>query len=298
MISVVIPVHNGAEILKSTLKSVVTQTHDAIEVLVVDDGSEEDIKSVVDAMKDGRLSYHRLPHTNANVARNYGIKQARGNYIALLDADDLWLPEHLEQCLKTIGESGSDAVYGSLVVRNMPSGPERTVRVSGPNRNETMINYLLRAGYGAQTSTLFMTSSSAKEVLWDETLLRHQDYDFVVRYCQKYRMTVKSDPTVVYRSYSKGIRIDFASCIRVIEAHAGDIEPEIYTGYHTRMLRLSMGQNADRDIIAHYRREATFYREYLSFFQFLRIHMPENTEQLALLRKEYIDHIAQIEVEL
>jgi glycosyltransferase involved in cell wall biosynthesis len=280
------------------LESVLAQIYSNLEVLVVDDGSTVDIEGVVRKPGDGRLSYHRLPHTNANVARNYGITLATGKYIAMLDADDLWLPNHVDECIRKIKETGADAVYGSLVVRNLASDNEHPVIVHGPWDGETMINYLLRTGFGAQTSTLFMTAASAKNILWDETLLRHQDYDFVVRYSKRYSMAVKSEnPTVIYRQSPKASKIDLRSCIRVIEANAADVEPDVYVNYNLNMLRVALRQNDDDEIVDHYRKEATSLKECVSFKKFLEITSPQTTEQVETLRKEYCDYISALKVE-
>jgi hypothetical protein len=120
-----------------------------------------------------------------------------------------------------------------------------------------MIDYLLTIGYGAQTSTLFMTSESARSVLWDPALNRHQDYDFVIRYKERYRFAVKSRPTVIY-TYNGAApsAIDFASCIRVIARNAGDISPLPHHRYHTRMLALARRLDAPAAIVEHYEKEA------------------------------------------
>lgn len=298
LVSIIIPVYNRAEILSTTLDSVVKQTYQNIEIIVIDDGSEEDIKSVIKSLNDKRLSYYKLPHVNANHARNYGIKQAKGDYIAMLDADDLWMPNHIEDCLELVTKTDADGLYGSIIVKNIFSEDEDHIIINGPREDESMINYLLRTGFGAQTSTLFLTSKSVKNILWDETLYRHQDYDFVVRYSKKYRFAVKKEPTVIYRKYNQSSSIDITSCIKVIEANEDEIEPITYINYNYNMLNLALNQRADNYLIDYYRKESTRYKEFLTFTQFLQIYMPQSEEQIETLRQEYISYIVDIEVEL
>ncbi|MDR3047820.1 MAG: glycosyltransferase family 2 protein, partial [Bacteroidales bacterium] len=121
LISVVIPAYNKPEMLANTLQSVLRQTHKNLEIIVVDDGSEIDLLSIIEQFKDVRISYFKLKHKNANVARNYGIQQSKGQYVAMLDADDEWLENHLKNCLITIQKEKSDGLHGSLIIKEYNS---------------------------------------------------------------------------------------------------------------------------------------------------------------------------------
>ena len=95
-ISVVIPAHNAAHFIKETLDSVLAQTYPAVEVNVVDDDSTDETAEIVQAYGK-QIKLLRQQKQGAAAARNLGIRQAQGEYIAFLDADDLWLPEKLER---------------------------------------------------------------------------------------------------------------------------------------------------------------------------------------------------------
>ncbi|MDR3327202.1 MAG: glycosyltransferase family 2 protein [Prevotellaceae bacterium] len=292
LISVVIPVYNpGCEVLKNTLHSVVYQTYQNLEIWVIDDGSDTDISPIIKEIVDARIHYHKLPHENANVARNFGITKSTGQFIAFLDADDLWLENHIEDCWHTLKETSADGLYGSLILRNPVDYSEKTVFVRDTKKDETMIDYLLSSGYGAQTSTLFVHSESAKDIRWNPKLKRHQDYDFVVRYSKKYKLIPKSTPTVIYRLGNKVPNIDFASCIRFIKENEDDISPAIYNRYCLNMLSLAKRKNEAAEIIRHYQKEATRYMEYLSYAQFLSIRHPRTKMELTKLKSEYLFHI-------
>jgi glycosyltransferase involved in cell wall biosynthesis len=143
LISVVIPVYNRRESLVHTIESVISQTYTNIEILIVDDGSEINLKPAIEQFNDIRIIYTKLDHTNANVARNYGIKHSKGEYIAMLDADDIWLKNHLENCLSTIRVTNSDGLYGSLTVKNKIINNEKNVIARHLKKGESMIDYLL-----------------------------------------------------------------------------------------------------------------------------------------------------------
>ncbi|MBL4651467.1 MAG: glycosyltransferase family 2 protein [Flavobacteriales bacterium] len=95
-VSVIIPVYNRSKDLIRAIRSVQNQTVQEFEVLVVDDKSEENIEKIVNEFADSRLKYflNTSENSNANVCRNIGFDNAAGDYIAMLDSDDEWLPNH------------------------------------------------------------------------------------------------------------------------------------------------------------------------------------------------------------
>lgn len=98
LVSCIVPVFNGERFLGEALDSIFAQNHRPIEVIVVDDGSTDRTKSVVEAYA-GRLIYFKQQNAGPAAARNRGIELARGEFIAFLDADDFWHPEKLARQL-------------------------------------------------------------------------------------------------------------------------------------------------------------------------------------------------------
>lgn len=260
LISVVIPCYNNSTTIRVTLQSVLSQSYQYLEILCIDDGSEENIKDIILSIDDSRIFYHRIPHNNANVARNYGIIHSRGSYIAMLDADDEWLETHLEDSLHLLDETKADGTYGSIILRN--SNTDTPFITRQVKEQESIADFVLATGCGMQTSTLVMTTISAKSTLWDEKLLRHQDYDFVVRYSHKFTMTPLLKPTVIYYQVKKNkSQIDYASCIRFIKQNESDISPKVHLYYHETMLHRALSSHANTDIIEHYRTECRKHKQ-------------------------------------
>lgn len=100
--SVVIPAYNAGKFIAFTIESVLRQTVQDFEIVVVNDGSTDDTREILKGIADSRLRVVTQENGGACVARNRGIKEARGRYIAFLDADDAWRPNHLEIVLKYI----------------------------------------------------------------------------------------------------------------------------------------------------------------------------------------------------
>jgi glycosyltransferase involved in cell wall biosynthesis len=108
LVSVVVPAFDAAANIRQALNSVLAQTYEEIEVIVVDDGSSDATSAIVEEFVERDARFHLIRQSNAGVgaARNTAIRKARGKYIAPLDADDLWLPEKLEKQVACLEQSG------------------------------------------------------------------------------------------------------------------------------------------------------------------------------------------------
>src|SRR5215467_1971194 len=104
LVSIVIPVHNGERFVSRTLASALAQTYAHFEIVAVDDGSTDRTAGILEAAAahDGRIRVFRTLNSGVAAARNFGISYARGQLIALLDADDLWHPEKIAHQVEMI----------------------------------------------------------------------------------------------------------------------------------------------------------------------------------------------------
>ena len=103
-ISVIIPTYNCAHYIAESIQTVLLQTQPASQILIVDDGSIDNTQTVVEQFDDRRIQYIRNPHAGVSAARNKGLDLSNGEFIAFLDADDLWRPEMLERQLRILGQ--------------------------------------------------------------------------------------------------------------------------------------------------------------------------------------------------
>ena len=129
-ISVVIAVYNGAPFLREALESVAAQSFLPFEIIIVDDGSTDRTKGVVSTFSSAiPVSYHHQQNQGAGAARNRGVVVAQGEWIAFLDADDVWFPHKLAVQIEHVGtHPESQFVYSNVLVTDDTGRPARIVR--------------------------------------------------------------------------------------------------------------------------------------------------------------------------
>ena len=235
LISVIIPTKDRSTELARAIKSVLSQTYQSFEILVVDDKSSEDVKLVTEKFEDNRIKYflNTKIESNANVCRNIGLQNAKGEFVAMLDSDDAWLPHHLESKLTFLLENEYDGVFGSAYVDD---GEKRILRLSRPRgEKELMLDYLLTTGK-EPTPTHFYKTVCARQILWDETLLRHQDFDFSARFAERFSFEASESATCIIHWEKGENRLEHTpSQIRFYELHIDHISAPIRVKYCTEI---------------------------------------------------------------
>lgn len=208
--SVIIPVFNRAGAIEDTIRSVLMQSEQSFEILVVDDGSTDDLVSVVSSIGDERVRLHRQENSGANVARNTGIDLATGRWVSFLDSDDRFLPDHLERA-KAVLDSGVLA-YCSSVWADRGNG-RRFIKPSRPPRpTEPLSEYLCCSVGFLQTSTIVLDAALAKRVRFLDWLPVGQDVDFAIRLeAEGARLQFDPVPSVIWDDRKGSTRISNSS---------------------------------------------------------------------------------------
>jgi len=124
-VSVIIPLFNKAPYIQRALASVIGQTYDSFELIVVDDGSTDEGPRIVEACNDPRIRFVKQENAGPGAARNRGIAEAQGEFIAFLDADDEWLPDYLEESLRLLDEYGPSVAAITSGYVEHPAGVSR-----------------------------------------------------------------------------------------------------------------------------------------------------------------------------
>lgn len=233
--SVVIPLYNRAHLIAETVQSVLTQRFQGFEIIVVDDGSSDDPKLALEALGDDRIRFISQKNAGANTARNRGIDEASGRYIAFLDSDDRFLPHHLEAAKSILDVNPDTVVYGRILVDrgqgNYFAKPPRPLR-----SQEHMAEYLMCDRGFVQTSALVVPAELARAVRYLDGLPYGQDMDFAVRlFLHGARFVMLEEPSSVWRDVSDPARISSHSAPDVRERWLQGIRSQIperaYYGY-------------------------------------------------------------------
>lgn len=139
-VSVLIPCYNAGQYLAAALDSVLAQTYQDFEIIVVDDGSEDDSAAVV--ARYLQVRYFRNTHSGISVTRNLAVSKARGALIAFLDADDLWMPEKLEKQVAYLDDHPDCQLVFTLAENFYDGEPETMNQRQEQLLHANMDNYL------------------------------------------------------------------------------------------------------------------------------------------------------------
>lgn len=161
MISVIIPLYNKERQIRATLESVLNQSYTDFEIVVVDDGSTDGSTAIVESVQDARLRLIRQENGGVSAARNRGIREARGEYVAFLDADDLWELDFLKTLHQLSVEYPSCSVYACNYDFVSPDGTHRP----------TIIRRLPFTGEHGILSNYFEVASCSHPPLWTSALM-------------------------------------------------------------------------------------------------------------------------------
>ncbi len=182
MFSIIMPVWNRADFVRRAIESVLAQTFKDYELLIIDDGSEDNLKEVVKPYLSEKVSYHHISHQGISTARNFGLRKAKHPFIAYLDSDDAWHPEFLATMRSAIQNSDTPYEVAYCMANCYKKDP-----VSGEIRHDSVIGRefsfkQLMAGNFICISTLVHSRKVVEYAgLYDETLPNTEDWDFIIR---------------------------------------------------------------------------------------------------------------------
>jgi glycosyltransferase involved in cell wall biosynthesis len=259
LISVIIPNYNRTLILQRAVRSALAQTHQQLEVIVVDDCSPTNPQPFLDELNDNRIRLIRhKQNQHAAAARNTGAEAAKGRFLAFLDSDDEWLPEHLRLRLEQMQQHPEcQGIYGGVqIIRDGVKAEKPKVRQIQPR--QSMLDYLLSGRCKAQTSTLFFRKEAFDQVRFDPALFQHQDYDINIRFFEKFpdayhclpKATVKLHISSSAPSITKNIH--HPSCLAVVKIHSQEVSFNNLLRYSLNMAGEALKNPKDRNYAQRY----------------------------------------------
>ncbi len=227
MVSIIMPTYNRENVIKRSIESILTQSYQDFELIIVDDGSTDNTYQKVMEYEDSRICYLKNDRKmGANRARNIGIQHAKGDYIAFQDSDDVWRRDKLEKQMCMFQNTEYLDVIYSRYLLHLLNGEDMLV----PNIKYTedmlqkRIAYTLASANVIGTPTLIVKKKCFYEDgLFDEKLLRFQDWELCIRFAEKYQIGLVDEVLVdAYeseKSITKTVGIQLNSVSYIVRKH-------------------------------------------------------------------------------
>ncbi|WP_111977430.1 glycosyltransferase family 2 protein [Algibacillus agarilyticus] len=195
-VSVVITAYNRPDHLLESLNSVINQSIEIFEIIVVDDCSPTPLKKIIDEFPNSNIRYLKSEENlGANHSRNVGINHANGEWIAFLDDDDVWLPNKIELQLLSLN-SVQDAIGATCSYKFLNDGRDRD---SMPNGTVVELEKLKVTNSYCGTSGFIVKREVLLKTLFDEELPCGQDWDMLIRLCLIGKVLFDATPLFLYR---------------------------------------------------------------------------------------------------
>ncbi|MBI4219431.1 MAG: glycosyltransferase [Chloroflexi bacterium] len=217
LVSVIIPTFNRANLVERAVRSVLAQTVQDFEILVVDDASKDDTERVVRAIRDPRVTYTRHDRNRGpGAARNTGIAKARGEFLAFLDSDDEWLPSKLQRQLDAFakGSRRLGAVQCAVFILTRDAG---VAAEASENRADGLVlrpPAFRRDAFDSVLETLGMPSTGSVVMVhrnvidagirFDESLPAYEDYEFFLQISRRFQVETLDDPLSIKHDEYEG----------------------------------------------------------------------------------------------
>lgn len=205
MVSVIIVVYNGEKYIDEAIQSVLNQTCKDIELIVVDDGSTDNTREVV--QKYNNIIYIYQKNKGEGAARNLGIENSKGDYLAFLDADDLYEIDKIEKQSKILNENNNiDIVYNDLKVVDEKLNYLNTLKSEGiyDKREDLLANVIYRQVIQGPIC-MMMRRKCIKGIKWSEELVYTVDYEYVLKLAFKYNFKYLEEPLYIYRRHGNNL---------------------------------------------------------------------------------------------
>jgi glycosyltransferase involved in cell wall biosynthesis len=211
LVSIIIPTYNRADLIRETLDSVLAQTYQNWECIIVDDGSTDNTDEVVGeyVLKDQRFKYYHRPDEHlpgGNGARNYGFKMSKGEYVNWLDSDDLLINTYIKNQVKNIVSQKADVSICDLKLFSTHKSITKKW-LSDAWKNSTYEEFCegyVMFRFGITTPCFFYKKTFLKKLkLFEESLKRSQEYEFFCRIFLVHKPKYKTlnKPLVLYRQH-------------------------------------------------------------------------------------------------
>ncbi|MEP1034896.1 glycosyltransferase [Ekhidna sp.] len=208
-VSVIIPVYNGENFISETINSVLKQSFKDFEIILVDDGSKDNTKKILESFSDQRLKVLHIENRGVSNARNVGYKESKADFLAFLDADDLWLPERLYETVAYLDahiEVGLVHTHMAVIDENSKENGD----VYAGKEGDILEDLLLWNGccIPAPSSILMRREVLENIGLFDTNLSTAADQEIFFRIANQYKIGMVSKVLGLYRIHGENMHLN------------------------------------------------------------------------------------------
>lgn len=205
-ISVVIPTYNRADSILKTIDSVLVQTFHDFEILIIDDGSEDNTKEIIENLNSPKIKYIYQENAGASSARNTGIKNSEGEFIAFLDSDDTWFPEKLEKQLNVFEHNKNiDIVYSAFEWIQVRIDKKEINRYKNYEKKEDFVKFLLCEMLPICPISMMKKTVFDKVGVFDENLVVSEDWDLCLRFVSEFNFYYLDEVLTSFYRHNKSL---------------------------------------------------------------------------------------------
>lgn len=221
IISVVIPAYNAEKTIQETIQSVLNQTFQNFEIVIVNDGSTDRTLEIIQSIPDPRIKVFSYSNSGKSMTRNRGIELSQGEYLAFLDADDLWTSDKLEQQWQALQDYSEASVAYSWTHFIDKNGTALFPGTKYGNDSNIYHKLLVRNCLESGSNILVRRSAIAQIPHFDPTLSKAEDWDFYLRLAAQFKFVCVPKYQILYRmhegSSSFNIRASETACLTIID---------------------------------------------------------------------------------
>lgn len=207
-VSVILPVYNGASTISETIQSVLNQSLDAFELIVINDGSTDNTLNIVQSFQDPRITLHSFPNAGLAASRNRGIRLATAHSIAFIDADDTWTVDKLAAQHRILQKCPQAALAYSWVEYIDENGnflaPSNHFHFNGDAFPQLLAGNFLVSG----SNPMVRSSAFEQTGLFNENLKAAEDWDMWLRIAERFEIVCVPKIQILYRRYPSAMSFD------------------------------------------------------------------------------------------
>jgi glycosyltransferase involved in cell wall biosynthesis len=193
LFSIVVPTYNRVHLISSTIESILAQTYQDYEIIIVDDGSTDHTEEVIQKFLSDKVHYYKTENAERAAARNYGTSKAKGDYINWFDSDDIMMPNHLEEAANLISKYNRPEIFAQGFLYKNTSGEVIQLYKYPENINKAMYR-----GNPIANSPVIVRRDIALANLFNEDrgLSVSEDYELWLRLAAKYHIYTSPEITL------------------------------------------------------------------------------------------------------